>query len=117
MSGNRHAIAGILFLEAVAVAMQTYGTLNSSPQTTELFAAAREKTLMKWVNIGDAAALGIGLFAGFVSRSGWPVVGTAIVVGGMHYAYVHAARAGKGEPPPTFAGTGSPRKGRHGIAG
>jgi hypothetical protein len=51
-----------------------------------------------------------------VSRSGWPVVGTAIVVGGMHYAYVHAARAGKGEPPPTFGENAKAKEGRYGFA-
>jgi hypothetical protein len=116
---NRHALAGILFLAAVGEAMQTYSTLNSSPQTTELFAAAREQTLMKWVHVGDAVALAVGLFAGFVSRSGWPVVGTVLVVGGMHYAYVNAAAAGKRETAPTAnAGVKGKTKGvrRYGFA-
>ena len=61
-------------------ALDVFSTLNSSPQTTELFAGDREDTLMHWVVIGDAAALGGGLIGTLFSGSPWPLVATAAIV-------------------------------------
>lgn len=98
--GTNRELAGILFLAAVGEAYQAYGTLNSSPQTTELFAGSREKTLMKYVMVGHGSALFFGSIASWVARSLWPIAGTAIVIVQMEWIYKHAARAGKGQPPP-----------------
>lgn len=75
-------------------ALDVYSTLNSSPQTTELFAGEREGSLMHWVLIGDAVAIGGGLTAAFVSGKIWPLVAAGLVAAGMHMTYRHAVRRG-----------------------
>ena len=81
-------------------ALDVFSTLNSSPQTTELFAGDRQESLMHWVYVGDAVAIGGGIAAAVLSRSPWPVVATVLVVVGMHYAYTHAVKRGIDKPPP-----------------
>lgn len=76
-------------------ALDVFSTLNSSPQTTELFAKDREDSLMHWVVIGSAVAVGGGLIATLVSKKAWPLVATATVAGGMHYTYRHAVSRGQ----------------------
>jgi uncharacterized membrane protein len=97
-----------------AVTMAVYAALvydvisatNSSPQTTEINAAKRADTLMKWVHVGLAqaaifAVLGIALEA----RSGnavWPPALGAGMAGGMLYVqYVHAKNKGINSPGPS----------------
>lgn len=99
-AGNRRALAGILFLAAAGEAYQAYGSINSSPQTTELFAGEREKTLMKYVRIGDWTAIVLAALASLLSRSVWPIIGAALVVVQMHWLYVYAARCGKRDQQP-----------------
>jgi hypothetical protein len=100
VSRSERALAGILFLSACGEAFQAYGTLNSSPQTTELFAAARETTLMKWVRIGHLNAFVLGGLGAWISRSLWPLVGTLLVMGELEFLYRHAATCGKRNAPP-----------------
>lgn len=76
-------------------ALDVFSTLNSSPQTTELFAKDREDSLMHWVVIGDAVALGGGFIASAVSWKIWPFVSTLIVAGAMHLFYRHAVSRGQ----------------------
>lgn len=99
-TGNRRALAGIAFLAAADAAYNAYGATNSSPQTTELFAGEREQTLMKWVRLGGAQALGLTLIATWISRSLWPLIGGALVTAIMHTMYRHAAAAGRYAPSP-----------------
>jgi hypothetical protein len=71
----------------------------SSPQTTEINAASRAETLMKWVYLGlGQAALytGIGMWLQHEEgKSVWPPLIGAGLGGGLMYAsYVHARRAG-----------------------
>lgn len=102
MNGDTAAATGAILLAVYAtLALDAYSSLCSSPQTTELFAKDREATLMKYVYISDAAGLAIGVGGAVFSKSCWPLVGAAIVVGGMHLLYRHAANAGKtsGEAP------------------
>ena len=82
-------------------ALDVFSTLNSSPQTTELFAGDRQDSLMHWVVVGDVVAVGGGLAASLVSGTPWPLVATIMVVVGMHYAYSHAVKRGIGQKPPT----------------
>lgn len=82
-------------------ALDVFSTLNSSPQTTELFAGDRQDSLMHWVYVGDGVAVGGALAASLVSSSPWPLVAAVIVVVGMHYAYTHAVKRGTGQPPPS----------------
>lgn len=75
---------------------------NSSPQTTELNAAARAETLMKWVKLGLAQA---ALFAGVgivLDKQRWPAALGAGLAGALLWTqYVHARNAGlaSSEPP------------------
>jgi len=94
------ATAAILFGVWATFALDVYSTLNSSPQTTELFAAARENTLMHWVIVGDAVAVSGGLAWTLASGEPWPLLATVLVAGGMHYAYRHAVARGTGQTPP-----------------
>src|SRR6516164_8624152 len=89
--------------EAITVAIYaalTYDIIsatNSSPQTTEINAAVRAETLMKWVKIGLAqaaffAALGVAL-----DKKRWPPVlgaGIAAVLLWIQYVYARNARPG-----------------------
>lgn len=82
-------------------ALDVFSTLNSSPQTTELFAQDREDSLMHWVFIGSAVAVGGGIAATLISKKPWPMIAAALVAGGMFYAYKHAVTRGKDQAPPS----------------
>ena len=82
-------------------ALDVFSTLNSSPQTTELFAGDREESLMHWVVLGDATALAGGLIGSHFAGTAWPLVGAGGVVLMMHLMYKHAVKRGKGKEPPT----------------
>lgn len=94
------ATAAGLFGIYADLAYNTYSATNSSPQTTELFAGDRGDTLMKYVFIGHAQAIGIGVFGSLLARKWWPVLGTVAVGTVMHCMYVHALKAGKSQAPP-----------------
>lgn len=79
-------------------ALDVFSTLNSSPQTTELFAKDRENTLMHWVVIGDAAAIAGGAAGSYFTQNAWPLIAAVAVAGGMHFAYSHAVQRGKSKP-------------------
>ncbi len=75
-------------------ALDVFSTLNSSPQTTELFAEDRQDSLMHWVKIGTAVGVGGGAAASIISKKPWPFVATAAVSVGMYLMYVHAVKRG-----------------------
>lgn len=95
---DKLALAGLALLVGVYadLAFNLYSAMNSSPQTTELFAADRADTLWKYVKIADVAAAGFGLLGwmltGFASVG--PLLGVGVVVVIMHYMYAHALKAG-----------------------
>jgi hypothetical protein len=102
------SIAAALFGIYADLAYNCYSATNSSPQTTELFAGEREKTLMKYVLIGDAQVVALSAFGFIVLTAAgqrgirwWPVIGGLTVGGIMHAMYAHALKAGKGSTPPT----------------
>jgi len=95
--------AAILFGIWATFALDVFSTLNSSPQTTELFAADRQDSLMHWVYVGDGVAIGGGLAWSVIAKTPWPVIATTLVVVGMHYAYSHALTRGISQPPPRQA--------------
>jgi hypothetical protein len=97
------ATAAGLFGIYADLAYNTYSATNSSPQTTELFSGEREQTLWKYVLIGHAQALAIGVFGTILSRKAWPLIGTVTVGAVMHAMYRHAMNAGKAQRPPTNA--------------
>lgn len=84
-------------------ALDVYSTLNSSPQTTELFADERESSLMHWVVIGTAVAVGGGAVGTWRSGSAWPLIGATAVAVGMFVCYKHAVRRGQGQAKPSNA--------------
>ena len=72
---------------------------NSSPQTTEINAATRAATLMKWVNLGLAQAAlfaGIGIIvAAKTGRAWWPpALGSGLAAALLWLQYQHAKNAG-----------------------
>ena len=95
--------AAILVAVYGTFALDVFSTLNSSPQTTELFAKDREDSLMHWVIIGSGVALAGGVYGTVLAKSAWPLIGAATVAVGMYFAYTHAVKRGKSQEPPTNA--------------
>lgn len=93
--------------DSAAATMAIYAALtydvisatNSSPQTTEINAAARADTLMKWVKLGLAQAalfaiIGIAIEAK-MGRAVWPpALGAGLAAAMLWAQYVHAKNAG-----------------------
>lgn len=95
MSGSTALTIGVFG----ALTYDVIAAACSSPQTTEINAAARADTLMKWVYIGiGQAALftAIGVAAEVSSgNSAWPpIVGFGLAAGLMWASYAHAKSAG-----------------------
>jgi hypothetical protein len=88
--------SGIAFLVAAGIVYEIIAAACSSPQTTEINAASRADTLMKWVH------LGIGQAAVFIAIAAWmdrphrtAILAGGITAGGLMYVqYAHAKRAG-----------------------
>ena len=92
---SKGSVAAALFGIWATFALDVFSTMNSSPQTTELFAGERQDSLMHWVHFGDVVALSGGLAASVASRKAWPVIGAATVVVLMHCSYRHALERGR----------------------
>jgi hypothetical protein len=96
-------LAAALFGIYADLVFNLFSAMNSSPQTTELFADDRADTLWKYVKIADVAALGFGLFGAaltYMSAStrklaAWPIIGSIVVIVLMHCMYMHALKAGQ----------------------
>jgi hypothetical protein len=75
---------------------------NSSPQTTEINAAKRADTLMKWVHIGLAQGVifvGIGVA---LDKQRWPpLLGGGLAAVLLYGQYIHAKQAGLDNPGPS----------------
>jgi hypothetical protein len=91
---DSRATWALLFGVWATFALDVYSSLNSSPQTTEINAKARADTLMKWVLIGDAVAIGGGIAGSIVSGSPVPLLAAGGVAVGMHLLYAHAKNSG-----------------------
>jgi len=87
---------GIAFLVSAGIVYEIIAAACSSPQTTEINASTRSKTLMKWVNLGVAQAVFfVALAAAFDSKHRREIIaggGLAIVL--MYVQYTHARIAG-----------------------
>ena len=103
MENSNGSLVAILIGVWATFALDVYSTLNSSPQTTELFAKDRQESLMHWVTIGGAVGIGGGAIATVLSRKPWPLLATIAVAVGMHYCYKHAVKRGIDKEPPTDA--------------
>jgi len=97
--GGNAGVAAVLFLAAADAAYNAYSATNSSPQTTELFAADRSATLWKYVKLGHVQVAGIVGFAAFIAHKQglamWPLLGGGAVALAMHGMYSHALTAGQ----------------------
>lgn len=99
MHGNGTSIAILVGVWAT-FALDVYSTLNSSPQTTEIWAGQRKDSLMFWVMLGGAVAVAGGAIATLISGHPWPLFATAAVTLGMLLLYKLAVRRGTGNAPP-----------------
>lgn len=103
--------------DSVAVTVAIYAALtydiisatNSSPQTTEINAAARSETLMKWVKLGLVQAAIFTALGVMLDKRRWPpLLGGGLAAALLWAQYVHAKNAGtksllpgtEGGPPP-----------------
>ena len=91
---NSGATWAILLGVWATFSLDVYSALNSSPQTTEINAATRADTLIKWVLIGDLVAVAGGLGGSMLSGSPVPLIAAGSVALGMHLLYMHAKNAG-----------------------
>lgn len=87
---------GVAFLVSAGIVYEIIAAACSSPQTTEINAASRADTLMKWVHLGIAQAALFIIIAAFLDEKR-----RAAIVGGgataavlMYAQYAHAKRAG-----------------------
>ena len=86
--------AAILLGVWATFALDVFGSMNSSPQTTEINAGRRADTLMKWVYMADLMAIGGGTIASVMSKKAWPLLGTAGISLLFTLLYMHAKRSG-----------------------
>lgn len=99
----RSVTAAVSFGVYADLAYNLYSATNSSPQTTELFAGDRSKTLWKYVIVGHIQAVALGVFGSILDRTLWPLFGTLSIGAVMHGMYAHAVKAGQGIAPPSAA--------------
>ena len=87
---------GIAFLVSAGVVYEIIAAACSSPQTTEINAAKRGDTLMKWVHLGLAqAALFVVVAALYDRQHAAPILtGGGVAAGLLYYQYRHAHEAG-----------------------
>lgn len=94
--------SGIAFLVSAGVMYEVIAAACSSPQTTEINAAQRADTLMKWVHLGVAqGVLLVALAAAFDRAHATPILlGGALAAALLYAQYVHARAAGlaSGQP-------------------
>jgi hypothetical protein len=100
MGGNS---GGVAFLVSAGVMYEIIAAACSSPQTTELNAATRAETLMKWVHLGVAQGiLFVAVAAIYDRRYARPIIAGGTLAAILLYVqYAHAKKAGLGsnEPP------------------
>lgn len=87
---------GVAFLVSAGIVYEIIAAVNSSPQTTEINAAKRAPTLMKWVHLGmGQSALFVVIAAVMDPRHRLSILsGGAIAMVLMYGQYVHAKNCG-----------------------
>lgn len=100
MVGETSAITMAVF---AALAYDIIAAVNSSPQTTEINAAKRAPTLMKWVHLGLAQVALFTAIGIVMDKNRWPpLVGGGLASVLLYVQYVHAKECGlKSEEPGT----------------
>src|SRR5216117_1520322 len=108
--------------EDAAITVAVYAALtydiisatNSSTQTTEINAAARADTLMKWVKIGLIQAAFFGAIGVMLDKRRWPpLVGSGIAGVLLWFQYIHARDAGLQSIEPGTETYGNPHNERY----
>ena len=91
MDGSAAAVVAIY----AALTYDIISATNSSPQTTEINAAKRADTLMKWVGIGLLQAAGFVLLGVLLTKRRWPpLLGGGVAMILLWAQYDHAKRSG-----------------------
>ena len=87
---------GIAFLVSAGVMYEIIAAACSSPQTTEINAASRSDTLMKWVHLGLAqGVLFVGLAAIYDRKNAAAILaGGGLAAGILYFSYTHAKESG-----------------------
>ena len=89
--------------ESTSITVAVYAALtydiisatNSSPQTTEINAATRAETLMKWVHIGLLQAALFGGIGVMLDKRRWPpALGSGLAGVLLYCQYIHAKNSG-----------------------
>ena len=92
MVGETSAITMAVF---AALSYDIIAAVNSSPQTTEINAAKRAPTLMKWVHLGLAQVALFTAIGVMMDKNRWPpLIGGGLASGLLYAQYVHAKKAG-----------------------
>lgn len=88
--------SGLAFLVSAGIVYEIVAACCSSPQTAEINADKRAKTLMKWVNIGIAqSAIFIAIAIMFDPRNTKPILLGGVTAGTVMYVqYLHALAEG-----------------------
>ena len=111
MASSLNGGDGVAFLVSAGIVYEIIAAACSSPQTTEINAAARADTLMKWVNLGVGQAALFVAAAAIIDRKhrGPILAGGALAAVLMYLQYAHAKRAGlrNGGPPTETYGSGA----------
>lgn len=94
ITGSGGADAALALGVYANLAYQIYSATNSSPQTTELFAADRADTLWKYVRLGGAQVAVFAVAGSLLKRSPWPLIGGGAAALFMHLMYLSALRNG-----------------------
>lgn len=85
----------LTFMVSAGLVYEVIAAACSSPQTTEINAGARSKTLMKWVYIGMIQAIALVLIAAALSSRPAPaIMGGGLAAGLMWLQYAHAKSEG-----------------------
>jgi hypothetical protein len=87
---------GIAFLVSAGIVYEIIAAACSSPQTTEINAASRSETLMKWVHLGLAQSAAFIFVAAYIDpKHRTAIIGGGVTAGVLMYAqYWHARQAG-----------------------
>lgn len=91
----------LTFMVSAGLVYEVVAAACSSPQTTELNAGARSKTLMKWVGLGLVQAAGLVAIAALMSGRPKPALaggGLAMVLLGAQYWHANDAGLKSSEP-------------------
>lgn len=110
---------GVAFLVAAGLVLEQVAASCSSPQTAEINAHSRAKTLMKWVHMGLGNALLFVIIAAMIDPKHAPhILGGGFLAGGaMYWQYRHGLKCGLRSTEPGTEGQTDPNAARAGYQG